>query len=113
MDILKTGNLGLAFALELVMLAAFGYWAFAAAPGGWLSWLAALAIVAVVIAIWAVWGAPKSTRRLKMPGLLVFKIAIFGLAVIGLWVAGQPVWALALAVVTAINLVLAGLWGQY
>lgn len=112
MDILKAGNLGLAFALELVMLAAFGYWAFAAAPGGWLSWLAALAIIAVAVAIWAVWGAPKSARRLKMPGLLVFKIAMFGLAVVGLWVAGQPVWALMLAVVTAINLVLAGLWGQ-
>ena len=112
MDTLKTGNLGLAFALELVMLAAFGYWAFAAAPGGWLSWLAALAIIVAAIAIWALWGAPKSARRLKMPGLLVFKIAMFGLAVIGLWVAGQPVWALMLAVVTAINLVLAGLWGQ-
>ena len=112
MDILKAGNLGLAFALELVMLLAFGYWAFSAAPGGWLSWLAALAIIATAVAIWAIWGAPKSARRLKMPGLLVFKVVIFALAVIGLWVAGQPVWALVLAVVTAINLVLAGLWGQ-
>ena len=65
-DLLKRVNLGLAFVLELVMLVAFGYRAYFAAPGGWLSWLAALVIVAVAIGLWAIWGAPKSARRLKL-----------------------------------------------
>ena len=112
MDMAKGANLALALLLEFAMLAAFGYWAFGAAHGGWVGAIAAGVIIAVAIALWAVWGAPKSTRRLRMPGLLVFKIVMFGLAVIGLWVAGQPVWAPVLAVATAINLLLANVWGQ-
>lgn len=108
----KGANLALALLLEFAMLAAFGYWAFGAAHGGWTGAVAALVIIAIAIGLWAVWGAPKSVRRLKMPGLLVFKIVMFGLAVIGLWAAGQPVWALVLAVATAINLLLANIWGQ-
>jgi len=112
MDILKAANLALAFAIEIVMLVALGFWALVAAPAGWVGWLAALAVVAVAIALWAIWGAPKSARRLKMPGLLMFKIGMFGAAALALWVAGQPLWAAVFAVAVALNLVLAQAWGQ-
>jgi hypothetical protein len=112
MDVAKAVNLALALALEFAMLAALGYWAFGLAHGGWMGAVAAAIAIAAAIALWAIWGAPKSARRLKMPGLLLFKIVIFGLAVTCLWVAGQPVWAVALALLTALNLALAGLWGQ-
>ena len=105
-------NLALAFAIELMMLAALGYWAFGAAPGGWLSWLAALAIVAVAIGLWAVWGAPTSATRLKMPLLLLFKIIMFGAGVLALWAAGQSALALWFAALVVLNLVLAGVWAQ-
>jgi hypothetical protein len=113
MNTLKGANLALAFVLELLMLVAFACWAFVAGHGSWAGTLAAVVIVVVAIALWAIWGAPKSARRLKMPGLLVFKLVIFGLAVVGLWAAGQPVWAVLLALLTALNLVLAGLWDQH
>jgi len=111
-NFLKSANLALAFAIEIVMLVALGFWALVAAPGGWVGWLAALAVVAVAIVLWAIWGAPKSTRRLKMPGLRVFKIGMFGAAVVALWAAGQPVWATIFAAAVALNLVLARAWGQ-
>ena len=105
-------NLALAFAIELMMLAALGYWAFGAAPGGWLSWLMAVAIVALAIGLWALWGAPTSATRLQMPWLLVFKIVMFGAGIVALWAAGQYSLALWFAGLVALNLVLAGIWGQ-
>lgn len=112
MAILKGANLLLAFLLELAMLAAFGYWAHGVADAAWLRWPLVVLMVGMLTALWAVVAAPKSPRRLGLPGLTLFKIGIFGLAALALAGAGQSAWGIALAAAAAVNIALARLWGQ-
>lgn len=112
LQVLTGANQLLAFLLELVMLAAFGYWAFVTAPAGWPAWAAAIAIVAVAIVLWAIWAAPTSSTRLPTIPLVVFKLVLFGAASAGLVAAGRPLLGVTLAVVLVFNLGLAAIWQQ-
>ena len=112
MEILKGINLGVAFALELAMLAGLGVWAFGLTEATPVRWALMVIVVALAVAAWAVWAAPKSTRRLNQPWLLVFKIALFGVTAVLLAQAGHSAWGWLLAVVAAISLGLAQLWQQ-
>ena len=112
MNTLKLINLALAFALELVMLAAFGMFAFAVLPDSWWRFVLAAVLVGVAIALWARWGAPKSATRLKRPQRVLFKAVMLEGGAAALALAGQPVWAAVVAATVAVNLTLAWLWGQ-
>ena len=112
MNTLKLINLALAFALELVMLAAFGIFAFAVLPDSWWRFVLAVVLIGVAIALWARWGAPKSATRLKLPQRVLFKGVMLELGAVALVLAAEPVWAAVFAAAIAINLALAWLWGQ-
>lgn len=103
----KTLNLGVAFVIELCMLAAFAYWGFH--DYGW-----AVCIIAPVLAIiiWGLLAAPKASRRLPQPWLAILKLMLFGLAAVALYIAGQKLPALIFIAVAVINLVLANYWHQ-
>ncbi len=102
---LKAGNLALAFAVELAMLAAFAVAGWVATPIPWLRIVLAAGLPAVAIAFWAVWAAPKAGKwRLKPQPLVLFKLVIFGLATLAWWWAGQAFIAAIFAVLAAINL---------
>ncbi|MFC2969496.1 YrdB family protein [Acidimangrovimonas pyrenivorans] len=97
----------LAFLVELAALAAFGRW-------GWMRFdslvprfLAAALCVAVIAILWARFAAPSAPGRLRMPALLLFKIAIFASAAGALLSTGDRSLAAALAVVAAVQLALA------
>lgn len=112
MDVIKNGNLLVAFLVELAMLAAFVAWALSLEQAGWLRWLIAVAVVGVAVVAWGVLAAPKSGSRLGEPWLTVFKVVMFGLAVVALFLARQAGWAWALGIVAGVNLVLAHVWDQ-
>ena len=112
MKMLKTINLALAFGLELALLGAMWVWAFATLPDSIWRFVIAIALSAAVIVLWGIWAAPRSARRLGMPWLYVFKIAIFAVGVAALIIARQPVWGGVFAVLAALNLGLALAWGQ-
>lgn len=101
----RYGNLGLAFLLELAALVSFALVG-ALLPGGWMQLVVGIAGAAVFIIIWAIWAAPRSKRRLRGQNLLLFKIGVFGVAVVILALLGQTLWAVLLAVLVAVNLVL-------
>lgn len=109
---LKTINLGVAFLLELAMLAALAYWGLQTDTS--LPVRIVLGIGAPLLAalIWARFMAPKSARRLTGVSYLLLKLILFGLATIGLAVAGQPTLAIVFAVVTVINQLLLIVWKQ-
>ena len=111
---LRHANLLLAFMIELGMLAAFCYAGWASTHIVWLRLVLAVGMPGLAIVLWAVWAAPKAgKRRLKMPGLLVFKIAMFGAAAAALWVAGEAFVGSIFAVLAAINLIAAQIFRQY
>lgn len=108
---LRNGNLALAFLLELGALLAFAA-AGALVPEGWLQLVAGIFAAGVFIVVWAIWAAPRSKRRLKGMRLLLFKIAVFGVAALTLVLIGLPVWAAVFAILVAINLWLAAQFRQ-
>jgi hypothetical protein len=81
----------LAVLVEIALLIGVGKGAYVMAGGGVAGWIAAFVGLAVIAVIWGIWAAPKSDRRLPMPGLAVLKAVLFAVGTVG-WTAG-PAWA--------------------
>lgn len=109
---MKTVNLLLAFLLELVMLAAWG----------WKGWnlplpepfpaLAAVLIPLFVIAVWGLFAAPRARYPLSAPATAALKGLLLGGGALALASTGQLVLGAANGVLVALNLVFAVVWGQ-
>lgn len=96
-------NATLAFLLELALLAAaVAIGLLLPAPLG-VRIAAAIVLPALVIAVWSIWVAPRAPRRLRPPSRLIVQIVLFAIAVLGLAVSGQVLWALLLAVLVAVR----------
>ena len=107
----RYGNLGLAFLLELGALVSFA--AVGVLLGGWMQLVGGIIGAAVFVALWGVYAAPRSKRRLKGRNLLIFKVAMFAVAGAILMLIGQPVWAVVLMVLAAVNLSLGRVLRQH
>ncbi|MFB6096234.1 MAG: YrdB family protein [Haloferacaceae archaeon] len=89
---LSAGALILRFLLELGGLVAVGYAGTRLAPGQ-SGLVLGLAAVVAVGGLWWLFVAPKAPRRLADPWRLLLELGVFGVAVLGLAVAGQPALA--------------------
>src|SRR5262249_15689103 len=109
---IKTGNLVLAFVLELCILAALGYWGLQTASGPIAK--GALGIGAPVLAavVWGMFLAPKAAVQLPTVAYWALKAVIFGLAVLALAVAGHPTLAWIFGAVALLNGTLLYAWRQ-
>lgn len=106
---LRSGNLLLAFLLELAMLLAFCLAGWSVTQTMWLRLVLAIGLPAVAIILWGAFAAPRAgKRRLKMPALLIFKVVMFVLAGAAWWVAGQAFIASIFTALVAINVL--GMW---
>lgn len=97
----------LALVLEAALLVLLGLWGFNLVAGPWLNWLAMLVVLSAAIGLWGWLAAPKSTRRLHMPWLFLFKIFMFSagtLAALGIY---QLMWALVFGGLAIVHLGLA------
>ncbi len=112
LSLLQMLNLALSFLLELCALAAFGYWGLHMGGSTALRWLFGLGAPLLVAICWGIWAAPASTRRLTGLWYQLFKVLVFGGAVLALYASGQPTVALLLAVVVLINSFLLAYWKQ-
>lgn len=113
MTILKGLNLALSFALEIAMLAAFGYVGYHYGKDDFARWVLAIGLPLIAIAVWGIWFAPNSKWRLSFyPGLLI-SLGLFLLAALALGTTGQIALALSLAATTLVNRVLALIWKQW
>lgn len=113
-DGMRNGNLALAFALELAMLAGLAAAGWAATPILWLRLLLAVALPGIAIVLWAIWAAPKAKKRRLKPGpLLLFKLIIFSAATLAWVLAGMGLIAAIFGVLAAINLLGAWAFRQY
>lgn len=109
---MKAANLGLAFLLELALLAALAYWSFhlGASTGVCLA-VAASATIGLAL-LWSLIAAPNAKRRLDTIPLVAFKVVVFTVGAALLFRAGQHGLAAALEVLALANLGLAIAWGQ-
>ena len=110
LTVLKWANLGLAFALELCMLAAFAYWG--ARTGNGTLAKVALSVGAPLLAVivWGLFMAPKAAFPLPIVVHTALFLLIFGVAAFALARAGQPALAMVFAVVSVLNYIAASIW---
>jgi len=112
---MRAGNMALAFAVELAMLAGFAVAGWAATEVLWLRLVLAVALPGIAIALWAVWAAPKASKKTRLAPrpLLVFKLAMFAAATLAWWLAGMPFAASVFGTLAAVHLVGVVLFRQY
>ena len=105
-------NLALSFFLELCMVLAYGYWGFKAGNGLVMQLLLGIGGPLAVIVIWGIFLAPASKQRLQGVPHWSLEIILFVAAIVALFVAGQPNWAMIFTVLYSINVVLRLVWRQ-
>jgi len=105
-------NLGLAFLLELCLLAALAYWGYRLDASAGVRWAAAVAAPLALALAWSQIAAPTAKRRLDQVPLLGFKLVVFGVAAGLLYSTGQHALAIALVAAALLNLGLAVVWHQ-
>ena len=112
MAILRGANLALAFLLELCALAALGYWGFHTGRGTLAKLGLGLGAPLLAAVVWGLFVAPKAAVVVPRAVHLALEVAVFGLAALALYAAGQPRLALVFALVVVLNRVLIAVWGQ-
>ncbi len=110
---LKMSNLGLRFLLELAALAAVAYWGFVMGATPALRILLGIGGLVLFAVVWGVFASPRAPAKLTGAARVALEIVFFGLAAALLAVAGQPVLAVLLAGVFAINWILLVRWGLW
>ena len=108
----KTINTIASFCIEITMLLAMGIAGYHMGMIQWLQILLATAVPLLVVVIWGIWAAPKSRRRLSRPGLTLFKIMLFSITAVLLYVTGYVSAALIFDLLSYSNEILAVRWKQ-
>jgi hypothetical protein len=104
-------NLGLAFVLELALLAALAYWGFQLDATTAVQWLAGIGAPVALAVVWGLVAAPRARRRLPPSKLIAFKLVVFTLGAALLYSTGQHGPAIALGALALVNLGLSAAWG--
>jgi hypothetical protein len=80
MEIARGLNAVIAFALEIAMLASYGYWGYQTGSETLVKWVFAIGLPVVAIVIWAFFFAPTANWRLSiLPGAFL----LLGLFLLG------------------------------
>lgn len=109
---MKALNLGLAFLLELCLLAALAYWGYQLDAATAVRMVVAIGAPAVLALTWSRFAAPTAERRLPQTPLIVFKVVVFTVGAALLYSTRQHAAAIVLEAATLVNLGLAVLWDQ-
>ena len=112
LGVVSGANLGLKFGLELVSLAAFGYWGASSVEGPGAVVLA-VAAPAAMATVWGLYAAPRARRRLALPGRAVLELGVFGLACAALAGSGRDTLAAVLGGAVVVNAGLTTALGQW
>ncbi len=112
MAVLKNANLALVFVLELCMLAALAYWGFNTGSGTLIHIVLGIGAPLIAAVVWGLFVAPRAVKPVSPLVRLALRLLVFGSAVLGLAVAGQPSLAAIFAILVAINLILVRVWSQ-
>lgn len=109
---MKTANLGVLFAIELVALGAVGAYGFTRDVAAPLAWLYGMLGLALMITTWALFGSPKARYKTRGATRVAFEVVWFGAGVVALALSGAYLWAAVFAVVCALSKALAVTWNQ-
>jgi len=100
---MAVANLALRFFVEVLGIAAVGYWGFNTSSDGLIRTLVAIGAALAFILVWAVVVARNRNNGLSQPQKDIMGTLILLLAAAGLGMAGQPGLASGFAVVIGVN----------
>lgn len=109
---LKYANLALAFALELCVLAALGYWGFRTGEGALMKVVLGVGAPLLAAVVWGIFGSPNAPIKAVGPWRIALVLVWFGVAAVALALVGQPKLALIFALLFTLNHVLLYVWRQ-
>lgn len=112
MDIIKAINLGIAFFVELAMVAAFVYWGFHGKATTLAHVVLGIGIPILIMAFWGIFLSPKANYHLGLPLKTTLKFVLFALGSSALFVSNKKTLGVILFVMFTINEVLALIWHQ-
>jgi hypothetical protein len=102
-DIRIGPNDALRFLLELFAFFSLGYWGYLAWPFPWPGVLFMIGTPLFAIIVWGLFRSPKAKVPLDPVGRALVEIAIFGSVAIAWAMLGQPIVAVAFAVVALVS----------
>ncbi len=100
---LHIANEGLAFLLELVMLAVLARWGATFGSGVAARVLLGIGVPVAAAAVWGLFAAPRARIRLPMTAVLAVKALVFAAAAAAIYAVGQHVLAIFFALVAFAN----------
>ncbi|EFM10876.1 conserved hypothetical protein [Paenibacillus curdlanolyticus YK9] len=112
MAILLMINLGLTFILELLAVAALGYWGFHAGSNLPLRLLLGIGAPVLMIFVWGTYLAPKASIPIEGAWKTLMIVIVFALAALALYAAGHPRAAVWFFVIFLLNFIINALAGQ-
>lgn len=111
MNLIKNGNIAIAFLIEIFAIFILGYWGFTFQSNKVIRATVSLLAPMLMIIIWSIWCAPSSNYRLEGLWLVGLKCLLFGIVVCCLLSMKQPSAAIVLGAIVALNLGLSSYFG--
>lgn len=102
----KSVNQTFVFFMELVMIGSLAYYGYKQSTFV-NRYLLAILLPAIAITLWAIFAAPKSSNRLNLPYLVIFRAAMFLIASLLLYLSGNKVVAWITAIIAIVTQVIA------
>lgn len=99
-------NLAIRFLLELAGIAALAYWGWTATDNVTMRLVLGLGAPALLIVLWSLVVAPRATNPIPQQQRMLIGSGLLEVAALALFLAGQPLLALAFAVLIVLNLAL-------
>lgn len=112
-EIPKAINAGLAFLLELAMLAALGYWGFYGDKSVLAKWMLGIGLPLLAAIVWGLFLAPRASYRLGSTSGNLLSLILFLLAATALFYTQHTVLAIVFALTAVVNRVLILIWKQW
>lgn len=104
MNAYRALNLGLAFLLELLALAALCFWGFHIGSSTAIHIVLGIALPVVAAVLWGLFAAGGGPKYTTPPWFKIFiKALVYGAATVGLFVTGHPVLAIVFAALVIVN----------
>ena len=112
-ETLKLINAGIAFLLELAMLAALGYWGFYGDKSLLAKWILGIGLPVLTAVVWGMFLAPRAAQRLGNISGNLLSLILFLSAAVALFYTGHTLLAIIFAATAVVNRVLILLWKQW
>jgi hypothetical protein len=112
-ETLKAINAGLAFLLELAMLAALGYWGFYGDKSVLVKWMLGISLPLLTAVVWGMFLAPRAAYRLNSTSGNLLSLFLFLLAATALFYTQHLVLAIVFALIAVVNRALILIWKQW